>query len=123
MPTNIGDSFKDATILSVLYDTAARVQELIDLTPRRIRLESPSCITLIGKGNKTRTVPIMSKTMQLLELYMQEHGLMDKTKIDHPVFYNCHGNKLTRQGITYIIQKYSNNKSITPDRKSTRLNS
>lgn len=105
---------RDATILSVLYDTAARVQELIDLTPRRIRLESPSCITLIGKGNKTRTVPIMSKTMQLLELYMQEHGLMDKTKIDHPVFYNCHGNKLTRQGITYIIQKYSNNKSITP---------
>lgn len=105
---------RDATILSVLYDTAARVQELIDLTPRRIRFESPACITLIGKGNKTRTVPIMNKTAQLLEAYMLEHNLMTREKIDYPIFYNCHGNKLTRQGVTYIIQKYSADKTVTP---------
>ncbi len=105
---------RDATILSVLYDTAARVQELIDLTPRRIRFESPACITLIGKGNKTRTVPIINKTAQLLEAYMLEHNLMTQDKIDYPIFYNCHGNKLTRQGVTYIIQKYSADKTVTP---------
>jgi site-specific recombinase XerD len=49
---------RDATLLATLYDTAARVQELADLTARDIRLDDPAMAALTGKGRKTRHVPI-----------------------------------------------------------------
>ena len=52
---------RDITLLSVLYDTGARVQELCDLRVRDIRLEHPAIITLTGKGRKTRHVPILGE--------------------------------------------------------------
>ena len=44
--------------------------ELIDLTPRDIRLDKPAVITLHGKGQKTRQVPIMENTKDLLAEYL-----------------------------------------------------
>lgn len=41
---------RDLAILSLMYDTAARVSEVIDLTPSMIRLEKPYTIKLVGKG-------------------------------------------------------------------------
>ncbi|WP_213457485.1 tyrosine-type recombinase/integrase, partial [Rhizomonospora bruguierae] len=49
---------RDATLLATLYDTAARVQELADLTVRNLRLEHPAMAALTGKGGKTRHVPL-----------------------------------------------------------------
>ena len=49
---------RDATLLATLYDTAARVQELADLTVRDIRLDRPAMAALTGKGRKTRHVPL-----------------------------------------------------------------
>lgn len=43
---------RDMVLLSVLYDTGARVQEICDLRVRDVRLESPALITLTGKGCK-----------------------------------------------------------------------
>lgn len=51
------DGFRDLTLLAVLYDSAARVQELIDLKVRDLRLSKPAVITLHGKGQKTRQCP------------------------------------------------------------------
>ena len=48
---------RDLTLMSVLYDTGARVQELIDLKPCDVLVEQPSVITLTGKGDKARGVP------------------------------------------------------------------
>ena len=102
----ISDGRRDAVMLSLLYDTGARVQELIDLTVRQIRLESPGVVTLVGKGRKVRHVPIMARTSALVGNYLQERRLTATDKIDHPVFYNRQGHKLTRAGITYILNKY-----------------
>jgi site-specific recombinase XerD len=98
---------RDQTLLSTLYDTGARVQELVDLKVRDVRLESPAIMCITGKGRKTRHVPIMSKTAKLLSAYLNEQKLTTPDKLDHPLFFNSRGTKLTRQGITYIIQKYS----------------
>lgn len=54
--------WRDLVLMAVLYDTAARVQELLDLRVKNIRLSDPAVITLHGKGRKTRQVPIMGKT-------------------------------------------------------------
>lgn len=94
-------------ILTVLYDTAARVSELSDICIRDVRMESPAVITLHGKGNKTRSVPIMKRTARLLEDYFKEYQIDQKKHADLPLFWNAHKRKLSRSGITYIVKKYT----------------
>jgi integrase/recombinase XerD len=97
---------RDATLLAVLYDTAARVQELADLTVRDIRLQPPALAVLTGKGGKTRHVPLGNNTTALLSAYLAEHGLDQPGHDNHPLFANQHGTKLSRGGIAWIIGKY-----------------
>lgn len=97
---------RDLTLMSVLYDTGARVQELIDIKVRDVILNTPAVIVLAGKGNKTRRVPIMKGTVKLLERYIQENHLYDSWKNEYPIFFNKQHKKLTKEGISYIISKY-----------------
>jgi integrase/recombinase XerD len=74
---------RHATLLATLYDTAARVQELADLTVRDLRLDDPAMASLTGKGRKTRHVPLDTNTAALLTAYLAERhmdlGSADKT--------------------------------------------
>jgi site-specific recombinase XerD len=79
---------RDVTLLSVLYDTGARVQEICDLRVRDVRLEHPALVTLTGKGNKARRVPLVGNTVNLLKTYMQEKGMLQNGKQDMPLFFN-----------------------------------
>ena len=97
---------RDATLLATLYDTAARVQELVDLTVRDIRIEPPAMAALTGKGRKTRHVPLMINTTTILAAYLAEYRLDRPGHDDHPVFFNQHRTKLSRGGIAWIIGKY-----------------
>ncbi|WP_077600837.1 tyrosine-type recombinase/integrase [Oceanobacillus sojae] len=97
---------RDLTLIATLYDTGSRVQELINLKTRDVRLTKPATITLTGKGNKQRSVPIMEKTKELLETYMRENNLLENGNQDHPLFYNSNRRPFTRPGITYILEKY-----------------
>jgi integrase/recombinase XerD len=99
---------RDLVLLILMYDSAARVQELADIRIKDIRLNSPAVITLHGKGNKTRQVPVLGKTKDLLSGYLEEHkkypwGI---AIADVPVFYNQKHQQLTRWGISYILNKY-----------------
>lgn len=60
---------RDRFFMILLYDTAARVQEMIDIKLGDIRLGKNPTITLHGKGNKNRTIPLMEKTIQHLQKY------------------------------------------------------
>jgi len=97
---------RDATLLATLYDTAARVQELADLTVRDIRLDHPAMASLTGKGRKTRHVPLDTNTAALLTAYLAERQLDSPGRDDHPVFFNQHRCKLSRGGIAWILRKY-----------------
>jgi integrase/recombinase XerD len=98
---------RDLTVLSVLYDTGARVQEIVDLRVRDVRLEDPPVVTLTGKGRKSRHVPLMHNTAELLRRYMQEHALGPGETLDRPVFVNRQCGKMTRAGISYILRIHS----------------
>lgn len=63
---------RDLVLLTTLYDTGARVQELINLVVRDIRLDQPSTIAIKGKGNKIRHVPLMTKTASMLKEYLKK---------------------------------------------------
>jgi integrase/recombinase XerD len=97
---------RDAVLLSVLYDTGARVQELIDLSAGDVRLDPPAQLRLLGKGRKMRTVPLMGNTAQLLRDHLQENHLDRPEQFEMPLFQNARRQRLSRSGIRYILQKH-----------------
>ena len=97
---------RDLALMVVLYDVGARVQELIDLKVCDVRLSQPAMITLTGKGNKKRNIPIMAKTRNILGGYMEENHLLENGRQQNPLFYNSRYQAFTRPGITYILDKY-----------------
>lgn len=94
------------TLMSLLYDSGARVQELIDLRVCDVKLEEPPVIILTGKGSKIRRVPILKNTTSLLKNYLLENDLGKDWKNEYPLFTNNQNHKLTREGVNYIIHKY-----------------
>jgi len=97
---------RDTALLCLLYDSGARVQEIIDLSLSDVRLDTLATTRLLGKGRKVRIVPIMAPTAKMIQKYMDAWNLNPKTKPDEPLFVNHQGNRLTRPGITYILNKY-----------------
>lgn len=97
---------RDAVLLTILYDTAARSQELADISVRDLRLKHPAHILLTGKGNKTRIVPLMDITASMTEQYINEWNLNLPERQEWPLFTNYRGERLTRFGVAYILRKY-----------------
>ena len=96
-------------ILSLMYDTGARVQEMADLTVDSVRVShEPYTIRLYGKGRKARIVPLVKEQVGILREYMEEHHLDDSNKGTSPLFFNNRHEKLTREGISYILATYAN---------------
>ena len=97
---------RDLAILTLLYDSGARVQEIVDLSFGDVRNVKPATVTLTGKGNKSRIVPIMPQSISVINVYMDD--CKKKTVISNasPLFFNKRGEKLTRAGIAYILDKY-----------------
>lgn len=99
---------RDLAILTILYDTGARVGEFINLKVKDVKFDAPSVIMLTEESGKNRNVPLMTNTVAILRLYMHENQLLnDAGKYDYPLFYNQQKVKMTRAGIAYILHKYS----------------
>ena len=114
---------RDLVMLSVLYDTAARVQELCDLRVRDVFLTENPYVMLTGKGDKTRCVPLLKTTAATLKTYLADNRLTGSASLDTPLFRNQQRMKMTRSGISYVVDKYaaavrvqlpSMQKNITP---------
>lgn len=89
-----------------MYDTGARIQEIADLQVADIRAKAPSTIRLTGKGDKTRIIPLMPQPMSIIKQYMIDYGLFHGAKAMNPLFFNKRNKKLTRAGLSYILNKY-----------------
>lgn len=90
---------RDLALLTTLYDTGARVQEICDLSIEHLRLSTPASVTLTGKGCKTRIVPLTPQAAQILIQHTRELPADPSA----PVFVNRVGQRLGRAGIAYIL--------------------
>ena len=93
---------RDHVLLSLLYNTGARIQEALNLRPQDIRLESPAHVRLMGKGQKERISPMWPETADLLTALLQRQPRPP----DQPVFLNRYGEPLTASGFRFRLRQY-----------------
>ena len=96
---------RDHALLIVMFNTGARVQELLDLRPRDLQLIRPLQVRLFGKGRKERICPLWPRTAEVLM------ALLAETRLDgassERLFRNRRGEPLTRFGLRYLLRKYA----------------
>jgi len=98
---------RDLAIMAMLYDTGARVQELIDIKIRDVRLVKPETVMLFGKRRKMRVVPIMVETAKIVESYMHDRGFFEQSACgDLHLFSSTNRAKFTRPGICKILKRH-----------------
>lgn len=101
---------RDTTIILLLFDTAARIQEILDLTPADIDVaDGRGRVTLTGKGRRTRTVPIMDKTGRHLDQYIGAYhsGVPDPLV---PFFFTTRAgqrHRMSQDNISYLLNKHA----------------
>jgi len=96
---------RDNALLLLLYNTGARVSEIVGLKVADLRLKGNAQIKLLGKGNKYRSCPLWDETVEALEAYLNQR--IAKYPADHQLFLNANGAPITRFGVRHIIGKYA----------------
>lgn len=88
-------AFRDRVLLLFLYNTGARVQEVVDVRVEHLTLERPAYVRLHGKGDKWRQCPLWQDTAEQLKRLLGQRAADPKA----PVFISASGRPLTRFGI------------------------
>jgi site-specific recombinase XerD len=99
---NSDDGKRDYILLVTMFNTGARVQEILDLRLCDLQLIKPYQLHLTGKGRKERVCPLWPQTAKLLQELIATNG---EHKEDR-VFLNHRRQPLTRYGIRYLLKKY-----------------
>jgi len=94
---------RDHALFALLFNTGGRVQEVLDLKVRDVRLAPPYQVRLHGKGNKIRIIPIWERTATRIRRLIERSPWTAEP--ENPIFVNLHGAKLTRFGVRYILRK------------------
>jgi integrase/recombinase XerD len=90
---------RDYAMFSLMFNTGARIQEILNLRVRDVRLESLFQVRLAGKDNKMRVCPIWPRSAQLLKDLIQKQHAGAESPADQPIFLNERGATMTRFGV------------------------
>lgn len=114
------DGRRDYALLALMFNTGARVQEIVDLKANDLQLSKPFSVRILGKGRKERICPLWAETTHVLREYVEERGIDVRKPVT--LFLNHLGKPLTRFGVRYILAKYLRNASdVQPSLEKKRL--
>jgi site-specific recombinase XerD len=96
---------RDYLLLTLLFNTGARVQEVVSLDTTDVRLIPPASIKFLAKGRKERLCPLWPETAKLIKQFCHEAGWpLDEPQ---PLFCNHRGGRLTRFGARLILLRHA----------------
>jgi len=96
---------RDHAMLLFLYNTGARVQELVDVRAADLHLARPRQVLLRGKGKKERICPLWASTASVLRHLLDKAGIPPVS--DEKVFRNAQGEPITRFGVDHLVKKHA----------------
>jgi len=105
VPASGRTSIRDMALLLLLYNTGARVSEVVNLKVPDLRLDDAPQVKLLGKGQKHRSCPLWPETVAALRAYLQQRSPYDPRQ--DQLFLNANGLALTRFGVRHILRKYA----------------
>lgn len=112
--TKVG--YRDFILMGLLFDSGSRVQELINLTYSSFSFGNEPTVSLHGKGNKARVIPLSKTQVANLRSYLLKKGFDKPQNRCKPIFPNPKGECLTRMAVLNIIKKYADRaRAIAPE--------
>ena len=106
--TDTTKGLRDRFFMILMYDLAARLQEMIDIRLGDLHFGERPTVTVHGKGCKTRTLPIMDKTVDHMRQYLNVFHPDMRTN-DLRLFYTVsHGNRnaLSASCVNLFLKQY-----------------
>ncbi len=95
---------RNRAIIEMLYSCGLRVSELVNLEINSVSFDE-QIVTVVGKGNKERVVPVSDVSLALIREYLRGNGRPDPRKGEENIlFLNRLGRRLTRVMIFYIVK-------------------
>ena len=95
-PGSTWTSQRDHLLLSMLYNTGARVSEMAAVRVADVVLEASPYVHLHGKGRKQRAVPLWKSTVQEIRAWLRRNSTLGA---DAPLLPNRHGRAMTRSNV------------------------
>ena len=102
---------RNMMMIVLLYDIGARVQELVEIKVADIHLETRNPFVIVtGKGHKTRSIPLMDKTVAHLKEYLRRFHSNSIESNDAPLFYSIRSgmpHMLSTDTVAVMLKKYA----------------
>ena len=106
------NQIRDRAMLHTMYAAGLRVSELVKLELSAVNLSS-GFVSVLGKGQKTRIVPIGEHAQQVLRKYLIEVRPQWAHPTERGCFVTARGHSMTRQAFWGIVKKYARAVGIT----------
>lgn len=108
-------SVRDYAIITLFLNCGIRLSELVGINLINIKNES---LTVIGKGDKERSIPLNNACLQAIEAYIKVrpvNGITDKNAL----FISKRKQRISKESVQKIVKKYIKEAGLDPQRYST----
>ena len=97
---------RDKALAELLYSSGLRLSEVCQLEVQDLDLKERTC-RVLGKGNKTRIVPVGKKAIQAIRDWMIYRSELKASKetSTHAIFLNNKGNRISARSIQLRLEK------------------
>ena len=106
-------SLRDKAIMELIYSSGLRLSEIVHLNPIDLNL-SDKTLTVIGKGEKTRMLPIGNEAIKSLKMWLSCRNELANPE-EEALFVGSRGNRLSRRSIQSRIKHWARKNGIQQD--------